>query len=180
MLKNRKKTEFSIQKKLWPLLVILALIVIIVAVICGKNDLANNIVNDSEDAEDKKNDLPIANMEEIPEQIEIPQQIEAEYEKWLASAVLIGISAEYPDFELDGIYTESNTKLESSGLSKGVYVLFRSGNTKYAVSSVPLENEREEAGTIDIRTANIEYASFYVVKVKSDSVEGFREYTMEE
>ena len=93
---RKNKTEFPIQKKLWPFLLIFAVIIIIVAVIFGKNDSVNNFLTDSKDIDDKKDDLPITSMEEIPEQVEIPQQIEAEYEKWLASAVLIGISAEYP------------------------------------------------------------------------------------
>ena len=111
---------------------------------------------------------------------ETVQRVEAEYEKWLASALVIGVSIEYPEFELVGIYTETCTELQDSQLSKGVYVLFRNGGSDFAVYGMPLEQERTTPGTIDVGSMNMGLATFDVVDPDNIVVDGLRTYTMKD
>lgn len=90
----------------------------------------------------------------------IVQRVEAEYEKWLAASMVVCVSMEYPDFQLEGIYTESSTALDDKFASGGVYVVFSSGGTRMAIHSKALAQERTERGTVDISTEIIGFATF--------------------
>lgn len=111
---------------------------------------------------------------------ETVQRVEAEYEKWLASALVIGVSIEYPEFELVGIYTETCTELQDSKLSKGVYVLFQNGGSDFAVYGMPLEEERTTPGAIDVGSMNMGLATFDVLDPDNIVVDGLRTYTMKD
>lgn len=95
--------------------------------------------------------------------IVIQQQADAEYEKWLAAAMVVCVSMEYPDFELEGIYAASATALADKFDSDGAYIIFSSGGTRMALHSVALEAERSTAGTKDISTEAMGYATFDLV-----------------
>lgn len=99
----------------------------------------------------------------------IVQRVEAEYEKWLAAAQIVCVSMEHPDFQLEGIYAASVTSMEDKFSSDGAYIIFTSGGNRIAIHSVALEGERTDAGTVDISTEAIGYATFD--KVDSDSVD---------
>jgi hypothetical protein len=97
---------------------------------------------------------------EIETRETIPQQADAEYERWLAAAAVICVSIEYPDFQLEGIYASSSTALADKFSSDGVSILFVSGGQRMAIHANALEGERTEPGTRDISTEVIGYASF--------------------
>lgn len=90
----------------------------------------------------------------------MPKQAQADYENWLAAAMVVCVSMEYPDFNLEGIYTSSATSLEGKYDSDGVYIVFTSGGNRIAIHSAALEQERGTAGTKDISTETIGFASF--------------------
>lgn len=90
----------------------------------------------------------------------IQQQKDAEYERWLAAAMLVCVSIDYPDFEPEAIYAASGTALTDKFSSDGAYIIFTSGGERLAIHSVALENERTEAGTTDISTEVIGFATF--------------------
>lgn len=144
--------------------------------ICGQNK--TNSGNEGQNESQKIVD--VSSNKEMQKQVQIQQQVEAEYEKWLASAVVMGVSIEYPDFELIGIYTKTCTKLEDSQSSKGVYVLFKSDGKNLAVYSMPLNQERTDAETIDISTKNMGMATFDLVDSKKISTEGLKTYSMDQ
>lgn len=112
--------------------------------------------------------------------VEIIQQAEAEYEKWLGASLLICVSMEYPDFELEGIYAASATDMEDKLSSDGAYIVFTSGGTRMAIHSVALEAERTEPGTCDISTEAIGYATFDRVDPASIDVEAMEPLALEE
>lgn len=112
--------------------------------------------------------------------VEIIQQAEAEYEKWLGASLLICVSMEYPDFELEGIYAASATDMEDKLSSDGAYIVFTSGGTRMAIHSVALEAERTEPGTCDISTEAIGYATFDRVDPASIDVEAMESLALEE
>lgn len=101
--------------------------------------------------------------------VEIQQQKDAEYERWLAAAMVVCVSIEHPDFEFEAVYAASATELEDKLSSDGAYIVFRSGGKRYAIHSVALEQERSEAGTTDISTEVIGFATFD--KVDPDRVD---------
>lgn len=90
----------------------------------------------------------------------IQQQKDAEYERWLAAAMLVCVSIDYPDFEPEAVYAASGTALSDKFSSDGAYIIFTSGGERLAIHSVALENERTEAGTTDISTEVIGFATF--------------------
>lgn len=98
---------------------------------------------------------------------DLPQRAEAEYEEWLAAAMIISVSMEYPDFELNGIYTPSATSLSEKSDSEGVYLEFTSGGETMIVHSAALSGERTESGTSDISTELLGFASFDVLQAGS-------------
>ena len=90
----------------------------------------------------------------------IVERADAEYEKWLSAAMIVCVSMEYPDFQLEGVYAASATALEDKFASDGAYILFSSGGTRMAIHSSALEGERTAPGTMDISTEIIGYATF--------------------
>lgn len=97
----------------------------------------------------------------------IVQRADAEYEKWLSAAMVVCVSMEYPDFQLEGLYTTSSTALEEKYDSDGVYIVFTSADTRIAIHAEALEAERTEAGTVDISTEVIGYATYDKVNPES-------------
>lgn len=97
---------------------------------------------------------------EMQNPISVPQQAEAEYENWLAAAMVVCVSIEYPDFGLEGIYAASATCLDDKFSSDGAYIIFSSGGNRIAIHAKALENERAETGTTDISTEVIGFATF--------------------
>lgn len=104
---------------------------------------------------------------QIQAPVTIPQQKEAAYEQWLAAGMIIGISMEYPDFELQGIYLTGETTMENKMDSDGAYILFTSGGRRMAVHSSPLASERKIPGTVDLSAQSIGYATFDTVDAAS-------------
>lgn len=90
----------------------------------------------------------------------IIQRADAEYEKWLAATLIVCVSMEYPDFELEGVYAASATGLEDKLNSDGSYIVFRSGGERLAIHAKALAGERTKSGTKDISTEVIGFASF--------------------
>ena len=104
-------------------------------------------------------------------------RVDAPYEHWLAAAVITGISMENPDFELGEIYAAEETSLEEAQNSEGIYVVFTSDGEENCVYSSPLEEARTEAGTTDITSAVIGFASFE--KVTVDSIDTSKYHVIE-
>ena len=90
----------------------------------------------------------------------IVQQADAEYEKWLAATMVMCVSMEYPDFELEAIYAASATALENKFDSQGAYIVFTTGGSRICIHSKALEAERTAPGTKDISSETIGYATF--------------------
>ncbi len=96
-------------------------------------------------------------------ELELETQEDAPYEHWLAAAVISGISMNYPDFESVAYYASGTTELSASDNSGGIYVTFTSGEERLCVCASPLQEERTEAGTLDIYSEVIGYATFDLV-----------------
>ena len=107
--------------------------------------------------------------EEPQPTVVIVQQADAEYEKWLAATMVMCVSMEYPDFELEAIYAASATALENKLDSQGAYIVFTTGGNRICIHSRALEAERTATGTKDISTEAIGYAT--VDMVNPDSVD---------
>ena len=110
----------------------------------------------------------------------IIQRAEAEYEKWLAAAQIVCVSMAYPDFQLEGVYAASATSLEDKFSSDGAYIIFTSGGSRIAIHSKAREGERADAGTVDISTEVIGYATFDKVDPNSVDVSAMDELKLED
>ena len=108
------------------------------------------------------------------------QKADASYERWLAAAMITAISLQYPDFEIKGIYLTAENRLYSSFQSSGAYVTFTSGGEPLAIHSKPLEEERTEAGTIDLYTMDLGFATFDEISVETLDTEGMQSVEVEE
>lgn len=124
---------------------------------------------------------PEQNQQTIPQPtVVIVQRAEAEYEKWLAAAQIVCLSMEYPDFQLEGVYAASATSMEDKFSSDGAYIIFTSGGNRIAIHSKALDSERTIAGTIDISTEAIGYATFDKVDASSIDVSAMEELALED
>lgn len=117
---------------------------------------------------------------DIQESVAIQQQVEAEYEKWLSSAMVMALSMEYPDLEIRGIYTATNTAMSDKLTSDGVYIIFNTGGSELVVHSFPLEEERTEGGTTDISSMNLGFASLDLVDSLPAGEDTMIQYSMDD
>lgn len=173
--------------------VILAIIILIIADMAHKEhvkeqaEMSQNVMESVDEgleselgSEDEQDDTS-ANSEaenESGENSTISEQ-NASYEYWLAAGVVTGISMQYMDFELDGIYVASETPLGNHDDSKGVYVVFQSEGKTLTIEAKPLDGERDEIGTIDLSTNNFGFATFDVVDVKASDLKKYEEVRLE-
>ena len=111
------------------------------------------IGNEAADKENENSKEPVSNVELI-------QQTDAEFEKWLAATMVVAVSMEHPGFENIQIYTESSTSLENKAESKGVYVLFQENGESVSIHSKAISSERDEKGTKDISSQVLGFATF--------------------
>lgn len=140
----------------------------------------SDIIEEPEDQpepviEDTDSTEPTEEMEETtPETtptttVIIEERAKAEYEEWLSAAMIVCVSMEYPDFNLEGVYAASATALDDKFSSDGAYVVFTSLGNRVAIHAKALEQERTDPGTVDISTEVIGFASFD--QINPDSID---------
>lgn len=162
--KRKKKTRYDKKRKLWP---VIAAVIVVLALAAAVVIYAMTGSPSSDGSQGN------ASSDEVPEvDLELENRVEAPYEHWLSAAVLTGISIEYPSFEPGGFYTAGETTIEDKTSSAGVYVIFSADGEEKCIRSTPLEAERSDAGTKDIYSETIGFATFEEVDV-SEIPEGF-------
>lgn len=140
----------------------------------------SDIIEEPEDRpepviEDTDSTEPTEEMEETtPETtpittVIIEERAKAEYEEWLSAAMIVCVSMEYPDFNLEGVYAGSATALDDKFSSDGAYIVFTSLGNRVAIHAKALEHERTDPGTVDISTEVIGFASFD--QINPDSID---------
>lgn len=139
----------------------------------GKDN--NSAGNTDKKPEETKPDTP-----ENQPPVEIVERTDADYERWLAAAMVMGVSMEYPEFDLQGIYIASETTIEDKMESAGSYIIFTSGGETLAVHSVPLNGERSASGTRDISTETLGFATFDLVDADSVDTASMKEIRIED
>ena len=195
---RNENTEKKIQNKLslWIILLLLIAVLAIVAIACishsGENippsqaDSAENSDIDSASTDSvvpEDSTRPEATQdatEETHPPVVIVQKADAEYEKWLAAAMVVCVSMEYPDFELEGVYAASSTNLEDKFSSEGTYILFTSDGNQFAIHANALEQERTAVGTKDISTEAIGFASYDFVAPENIDFDSMEEINPED
>ncbi len=105
---------------------------------------------------------------------------EEPYEDWLASAMVIGISMQYTDFDFVGIYTASETPVSDHDSSRGAYVIFTADGQTLALKSVPLSGERGDRGTADLYVPAIGYATYELVDPETVPIGSLKERKIED
>ena len=111
---------------------------------------------------------------------DVVQRADAEYEKWLSAAMIVCVSMEYPDFQLEGVYAASATALEDKYSSEGAYIVFISGGERIVIHSKALEEERVIPGTVDISTETVGYATFDPVDPDSVDLDSLEQLPLED
>ncbi len=120
-------------------------------------------------------------METKPEDIVDPTEIEftlnqvteESYERLLAAGVLIGLSMNYPDFELEELCYKEDHSLSDKMESEGVYVFFRSGGESLCIYSRPLMEARSEKGVCDLQETTLGVASFDLISKDPSELDGY-------
>lgn len=162
--KRKKKRRYNKKRKLWPvivgIIVVLVLAAAVVAYVMTRGSSSDNSRGNA-----SSDDVPEANLE-------LEDRVEAPYEHWLSAAVLTGISIEYPSFEPGEFYTAGETTIEDKASSAGVYVIFSADGEEKCIRSIPLDAERSDAGTKDIYSEVIGFATFEEVDA-AEIPEGF-------
>ncbi len=117
---------------------------------------------------------------EQPGSMQLVEREDASYEEWLAAGMVLGISMQYTDFTVDGIYLTGETALADGQSSQGAYVLFTAEGEARAIVSTPLEAERTDAGTRDLYTRDLGFATFDEIDPASVDTASCRQVTMED
>lgn len=81
----------------------------------------------------------------------------------LAALTIYGLSLEYFDFELQGIY-------EAASEMDGIYAVFTSGGMDYVAHVCAINEERTASGTRDLHSPEVGYAAFDLVDALPDGV----------
>lgn len=115
-----------------------------------------------------------------PATVVLVEKVEATYEEWLAAGMVVAISMEYPEFEIEGIYLAGETDLSERQNSSGVYVVFTADGTKQTVHGFPLAAERTQKGTVDLHTMDLGFAAFDPVETASVNTGACRQIGMED
>lgn len=103
---------------------------------------------------------------ELESHVEEYERIDADYEQWLAAAVITCISMNTPDFELGEVYASTQTAIEDRMDSQGIYVTYQSGGETVCIQAKPLEQGRSgQKGTKDVYSELTGYASYEEVSV---------------
>lgn len=108
------------------------------------------------------------------------QKVDASYERWLAAAMVTAISLQYTEFEINGIYFETETDLTKPLESSGVYVTFAGDGEMITIHSEALTEERTEAGTMDLYTMDLGFATFDTVDVESVNISNMQSVQVED
>ena len=97
---------------------------------------------------------------------EVLQEPEAgkTYEDYLCALTLYALSMEYPDFQLQESYALSEIAPANKNYSEGAYVMFESMGENLCVHVYPLAEERTEAFTRDIYTAELGFVAFDILE----------------
>lgn len=162
--KRKKKRRYIKKRKLWPVIVGVIVVLMVAASIVIYVMTSGSSSDDSQE-NGSSDDVPEVNLE-------LEDQVEAPYEHWLSAAVLTGISIEYPSFEPGEFYAAGETTIEDKSSSAGVYLIFSADGEEKCIRSTPLDAERSDAGTKDIYSEVIGFATFEEVDV-SEIPEGF-------
>lgn len=118
--------------------------------------------------------------ETVPQStIQVTEQIPGNYEQWLAAAMVMGVSLEYPDFSELELYAASDTELAAKAESQGVYLRFISGGETVLLHGTPLAQERTEAGTRDIYSMQAGFSALTEVDAASVDLSSMEVYTMD-
>lgn len=170
-MENNKSKKVKIIAAVCIVLILAVIIALVVTQKDSKKTSGGENVTTEESGSEKKtseeSDEEIIESEESAETEQVLiERVEASYEEWLASAALIGMTMQYPDFEQEEIYLASETELDDHSKSKGVYIIFEIEGEKRALSVQPLNEERSEAGTNDLYTSDLGYATFDEIKAK--------------
>ncbi len=107
------------------------------------------------------------------EPVEVVQRMDSSYEKFLAAGVLLGLSMQYPDFQLEELCFKEEHDFEDKMESGGVYAFFQSGGESLCIHAKPLAETRTEKGTCDLQETTLGYATFDLVNVRVSDLTGY-------
>lgn len=107
-------------------------------------------------------------------------ELDGSYEHWLSAAMVMAVSLEYPQFELVGVWAASATEISESAGSDGAFVLIRVNGREVLIHSRPLSGERSQAGTRDLYTAQLGFATFDEVERSSVDLSKLKELKLEQ
>ena len=152
-----RKRKQKNKAKVWIIVSAAAAVIVcaavIIAVLSGQS-VSKNKNSDGDEAEADSDKTG---------RVEVIEKADASYERWLAAGMVTAVSMKYPDFEIEGIYLTGETDPAEKQQSGGAYVIFTADGTETAVQSMPLEEERTDAGTTDLYTRDLGFATFDVV-----------------
>ncbi len=94
---------------------------------------------------------------------ELPEPVTVEVDPvQLAALSLYALSMEFPDFELQGFYSNGSR-------TDGIYAMFVSNGENLTAHIYPIGNERNTPGTMDIYATEVGYAAFDFVNGVDDN-----------
>ena len=160
------------KKKLFYLVLVLVIIVL--------SGIFINKIMLHENSKEQKQESDIDMTEESNANAEIIEKKEATYEKWLAAAMVVAVSLEEEEFEIEHIYFYSENSLNDLEKSEGVYLIYESSGNTICLYSSPLAEERKEKGLKNLYTKDLGFATFDYVDENTKDFSDWREIQVEE
>ena len=111
---------------------------------------------------------------------QLEQRVDGSYEQWLAAGMMVGVSMEYPDFTLMGIYAAGETEIANKASSQGVYILIQTGGEELLLWGHSLDAERKEPGTTDLYTKELGFNTFDPVSRENVDLTALQELKLED
>lgn len=174
-----KKTKRIVGVLTVSLLVVICLIIIVMSINNTssekqekqkKENVAQSLIISEEQGDSSEVELV---KEEEPNKIEVKKKEDATDSEWLAAGMVIAISLQYPEFEIEEIYISAKDEKEA-------YVIFDSSGEKVIIHSKALNEEREDSGTRDIYTEELGFATFDEIPESNMNVENMTKIVLED
>lgn len=182
---NKKKKSTKVDGKMAftiiALTVVLAVLVAAAMALGGLPEKPGGETTPLETAPTGDQTQPTVTDETLPQNtIQVTEQIPGSYEQWLAAAMVMGVSLEYPDFADIEVFAPTDTPLADKMTSGGVYVRFVSGGETVLLHALPIAQVRSEPGTRDLSSMQIGYASLSAVEEAPETLSDMHAYTLED
>lgn len=110
----------------------------------------------------------------------VENQVEASYEYWLAGAMSMAATLDYPEFSEMELYVTGETPMNSKMDSQGAYLRLTTPEGVVLFYSAPLADARTEAGSKDLYSTQLGFNTFQVLEDGDLDLSAYQQVTLDD